>query len=150
MVGGNFPVGSNSPPQRNVISGNARDGIQIGGGANTNKILGNLIGLNADGTAALGNGRHGVSIFDGSRNQIGGERAGETTCTPPCNLISGNNLHGVLVKRTTTSADANRIQGNFIGIAVDPGVEVGNFGSGVLIDGGTNTLVGGNTRSKVM
>jgi len=49
---------------RNVISGNSFDGIDINGanGTGANAVIGNYIGMNADGSAALANGSFGISI----------------------------------------------------------------------------------------
>ena len=49
---------------RNVISGNGSDGVQIlSENVHDNFVQGNYIGLGADGTTALGNGRHGVVLY---------------------------------------------------------------------------------------
>lgn len=49
----------------NVISGNGSDGIQIDSGAQDQAILGNYIGVAADGVTALGNGGDGIAIQGG-------------------------------------------------------------------------------------
>ena len=61
--------GDRTAGEGNVISGQigaSSDGIEIDNvGANNNKIYGNYIGTNFDGTAKIGNARHGVVIYDG-------------------------------------------------------------------------------------
>jgi hypothetical protein len=48
-------IGGTAPGARNLISGNAGDGIDLtGSGTTGNVVAGNLIGTNADGTAGLG------------------------------------------------------------------------------------------------
>ena len=57
-------VGGASAAARNVISGNGSDGVQIlSENVHDNFVQGNYIGLGADGTTALGNGRHGVVLY---------------------------------------------------------------------------------------
>ena len=94
-------VGGPAAADRNVISGNAGEGISV---ANANQsfdpnmggeaIEGNLIGTAADGTTPLGNGSNGVHVvMDGIDNgdQIGGTTAGAG------NTIADNGADGVLV-----------------------------------------------------
>jgi hypothetical protein len=65
--------------EHNVISGNSADGIVItGSGTELNWISGNYIGVQYDGSTALGNGSgtgggDGVRIDGGDGNQIGGD-----------------------------------------------------------------------------
>ena len=56
----------------NVVSGNTRHGIHLSNSsANYNTIQGNYVGLSPDGTTAIGNGQHGITV-SGSYNTIGG------------------------------------------------------------------------------
>ena len=87
---------------RNVISGNALDGVYIGSppgraAAFDHCIRNNTIGLNAAGTAALPNGRHGVFADAGSD----GVRLQD-------NLISGNMGDGVRVLANLSPANLLR------------------------------------------
>ncbi|HBI46093.1 MAG TPA: hypothetical protein DDY78_25045 [Planctomycetales bacterium] len=78
---------------RNVISGNAGDGVLISGaGTMGNVVQGNYIGTNALGVAALTNGSSGVTVSNGAGgNTIGGTAPGAG------NIISGNVQGGVEV-----------------------------------------------------
>ena len=77
-------------------------------GTNANKIQGNIIGLNAAGTAAIPNQFEGIAIFGAaSSNTIGG-----TTAASP-NIISGNIGSGISISGTGTKL--NKIQHNLIG-----------------------------------
>ena len=117
----------------NVISGNGvgpfgGNGITLAGGSN-NAVLGNFIGTNAAGTAALGNTDAGVFI-EASNNTIGG-----------ANTI-GFNTDGIEI--TGSGATGNVVQGNYIGTNAS-GAKLGN-GDGVLIsDAPSNTISGANT-----
>jgi hypothetical protein len=47
------------------------------GGSQSTTVTGNYVGLNAAGTAAVGNGSQGIAIFgSSSNNTIGGTTAG--------------------------------------------------------------------------
>jgi hypothetical protein len=85
--GANF-IGAPGAGARNVISGNDKDGVEIFQGGST-KVAGNYIGVNAAGTAALGNSANGVLIFMSALNTIGGGIQGEG------NVISANGRDGV-------------------------------------------------------
>ncbi len=103
--GRNNVIGGTTPAERNVISGNNGEGVVLAGFLTTqNTVIGNFIGVNAAGTAALPNGM-GVDTWQSAFNRIGGTRPGEG------NLISGNNA-GVVIDgfgRTDTILIGNRI-----------------------------------------
>jgi len=131
-------IGGTTVGERNIISGNEWSGVSItGSGANNNKVLGNYIGTDVNGTAALGNSGNGVSIGDGAQsNTIGGTTATER------NVISGNGNPGVLISDLETNN--NKVIGNYIGSDITGTVALGNGRCGVLIVGGAkwNTIGG--------
>ncbi|MEX2317370.1 MAG: proprotein convertase P-domain-containing protein [Pirellulales bacterium] len=135
----NNHIGGVNPADRNLISGNNDDGVDINGDASMTLIAGNLIGTNIAGTADLGNGNDGVDINAGAENNtIGGNTAAAR------NVISGNNDEGVDINDTFTSG--NKVQGNFIGTAVDGTSDLGNSDDGVDIsNGATKNTVGGTS-----
>ncbi len=116
----------------NVVSGNTTLGIDIRDGDTT--ITGNIIGLNATGTAALANGGVGVNIQTNDAVTIGGSTAAAR------NVISGNTGHGISVN--TTASDTHYILGNYIGVGSDGTTLLGNGGAGVYI-AASNVQVGG-------
>ena len=125
-------VGGTTPNDRNVISGNNSDGVEIkDSGTAGNVVQGNLIGTRSDGTLALANGASGVAVT-GSGNTIGGTAGGAG------NLISGNTDNGILF--SGAGATANVVLGNTVGLNA-VGSLLGNGVSGVLLTGGA----GGNT-----
>jgi hypothetical protein len=92
-------IGGTTSAARNVISGNAFNGIQIAGNATTqtgitenNLIEGNFIGLDAAGTKALGNRTNGVFVanFQGLASQILNNRIQN-------NVIAHNGQAGILI-----------------------------------------------------
>jgi hypothetical protein len=56
---------------QNVISGNDAEGVKIKDKATGNRVNGNIIGLNATGTAVLGNSLDGVKVENATGNVIG-------------------------------------------------------------------------------
>ena len=138
--GVNNRIGGDTAGAGNVISGNGTGGndhgIRI---ANTTGAIvkGNLIGTNAAGTAALGNGGHGVQVFNSTNCTIGGPTAAAR------NIISANGFNGVLI----TSSNNTTVQNNYIGTDVTGTANFGNGQttgeSGVVISFGNNNTIGG-------
>ncbi len=130
----------------NVISGNTVRAIQVGSTAAGGGVIiaGNRIGTSADGLSAVPNGTPGgqyaVLITNAPRTVIGGT-SGLTpgACTGDCNLISGNNVGGILVNGEGTGV---LIQNNFIGTDIlGTGVPAGHVPVGV---GNTTDGIGMN------
>jgi hypothetical protein len=93
-----------------VISGNDLNGVDLfGAGTSTNRIIGNIIGLDLNGDADLGNTMVGVAVALASTANIIGE-AGSG------NVISGNNQYGVRIVDAGTNN--NLVQNNFIGLDI--------------------------------
>ncbi|HMB90261.1 MAG TPA: right-handed parallel beta-helix repeat-containing protein [Rhodothermales bacterium] len=139
-------IGGTTTETRNLISGNAAHGILIRGEVMEapfpNTILGNRIGTNADGTAALPNGGYGVA-FDTTPTHFLGSGAGAAppACAGGCNLISGNTLGGVGL---LPGATAIHVTGNLIGLTEDGSMPLPNGGPGINIMGGNENMVEGN------
>ena len=93
-------IGSSDPANRNVISGNLEGGIHIDPSSN-NLVVGNYIGTNAAGDAAIANGNNGVYIENSKFNTVTG------------NVISGNGTNGVKIYGPV--AMRNRVIGNIVG-----------------------------------
>jgi CSLREA domain-containing protein len=122
-------VGGTTAGAGNLISGNAHDGIVIVSSA-SNVIEGNLIGTNANGTAAFHNER-GIIIQGGSvANKIGDAVANAG------NVISGNNGIGIGLFGSTTML--NEVFSNYIGTKADGVNSLGNGSHGVEIGQGAN------------
>ncbi len=143
-------VGGSSLAARNLISGNLNDGVQIlGPGATSNRVEGNYMGVDATGTAAIGNGlpepdptgSAAVQITEGASYNIIGSTGAMLGCDGPCNVISGNNRTGVWINR---GGAHNTVQGNFIGNDVSGTMPLGNARWGVVIatEASRNTIAG--------
>jgi parallel beta-helix repeat protein len=130
-------IGGTAPGDGNVISGNSQNGVLMDEGAAFNEFYGNLIGLNADGTAAVANGYDGVRI-NGSGTQY--NRMGGLGSAAQRNFISGNNRNGVLVSGGTR----NDIHNNRIGLNAEGTATIPNGWAGVAFeDGASDNYVGG-------
>jgi hypothetical protein len=114
----------------NTISGNAHDGVIVY--SNSNSIEGNRIGLNAAGSAALGNGFSGLSFrLTASNNMIDG------------NTVASNGQRGI--EFLSAGSTGNSVGANFIGTNA-LGAVLGNTLDGVYIAGGASLMtVNGNT-----
>ncbi len=134
LSGKNNRIGGAAPAARNVISGNGEEGIEIEGGLLPGHVIqGNLIGTDASGASALGNGGDGIVLFDTSDHTIGGSAPAER------NVISGNHSQGINIGGSGTG---NVVQGNFIGTDASGAAALGNEGGGVFLSSADN-LVGG-------
>jgi CSLREA domain-containing protein len=132
-------VGGDTTGKRNVISGNGRYGLLINAGHNT--VIGNYIGPDTSGAAALGNVEDGLYLDGGHDSVIGGTTAGAR------NVISGNGQNGIVVEDAT--AIGNVIKGNHIGTNAAGTEALGNGRCGVQLRQGAagNTLGPGNVLS---
>jgi parallel beta-helix repeat protein len=157
-------IGGTQPGDRNVISANGRFGVTIEGNSFAwpgpgdppsytdnpdqfrfvgNSVVGNIIGLAADGTTTLGNGGSvvsaGVVVVNSSNNQISG------------NTVSGNHGDGVAIQGGHT----NHIENNQIGTDADGMASAGNTGQGILVTQGSQrnevigNVVSGNLRNGI-
>jgi len=134
-------IGGTEPDERNLISGNAFEGVLISGpDATDNSVEGNYIGTTADGAEALGNGGLGGVVIQGPENTIGGRVSGAG------NVISGNAGYGVFVSGFS-NGDENRIEGNFIGTTASGAGDLGNTEAGVSVENGAELTAVGGTRS---
>jgi Ca2+-binding RTX toxin-like protein len=129
--------------ERNVISGNNNDGVEIGGAGSTGNIVaGNYLGLAASGTAPLGNHEAGLLLYTGaSANTIGG-------LTPALrNVMGGNANRGIYIFTadfSNTPTTANVIEGNFIGTDATGMVPMTNhLNDAISIDTSPGNIIGG-------
>jgi hypothetical protein len=127
-------IGGTTAGARNLISGNAGNGITLLGTSGNNVVENNYIGTNLSGTIALGNGQNGVEVL-GSSNSVGCTVAGAR------NLISGNTLDGVLIDSGVSGVV---VQGNFVGLNYHGNAALANGTNGVEVQGTGNTIGGDN------
>ena len=133
-------IGGTTAQARNIISGNAREGIMLGLRADNNLVLGNYIGIDAAGVNPLGNELGGV-VIAASNNVVGGSDPRAH------NVISGNILGaGVRIRGTwgagSIAPEANRIEGNYIGTDATGTVAVANLIGVSVVDADRNVIGG--------
>lgn len=143
-------IGGQTSNERNIISGNGNNGIQLNLGVSDSVIQGNYIGVDATGLAGLSNGQQGILAFGFDFNPpetsapsnntiIGGSLAGQGNVIS-ANLNSGIEL-GVDVNDTV-------IKGNYLGVGSDGVTPLGNINFGILVQGNilaasNGTVIGG-------
>jgi len=134
-------IGGDTTPDRNIISGNGKDGIHIEMTEAANTIEGNYIGTDGTGTMPLGNTLYGINITEALGTIIGGmaDIPPGMPCTGVCNVISGNGAGGVFLDRLTAGTT---LANNFIGVSETGMDPVPNMGDGIFIRGATDNLVG--------
>jgi hypothetical protein len=139
----NNTVGGTAAGAGNLISGNSQYGVQITAGNNSaaapcdnNSVLGNYIGTNAAGDAAIPNQYSGVIIEGGGQyNTIGGNVAGAR------NIISGNSIDGITISDVGTIQ--NVVAGNYVGLNVDGSAAVANGRDGIdIVQGAQSNRIG--------
>ncbi len=129
-------IGGAVAAARNLISANLASGIEIAGvGSIFDEVLGNDIGTDATGSAALGNLQSGVFINGAPGVTIGG------TIASLGNLISANAQDGVRIFGVASARTV--VLGNFIGTNAGGSAALGNGNDGVLFDSTAGVTVGG-------
>ncbi len=120
-------IGGTAPGQRNVISGNGQNGIEISHPMSTtndygNQIVGNYVGTDVTGSAAYtytGNLLNGINVEDGA-----------ISTTVADNVVGNNGQYGVALYSTTAdNTYGNTVHDNWIGVT--PGgtaIPNGQFG----------------------
>jgi serine/threonine protein kinase len=137
-------IGGSSASDRNVISANKDHGIVISGaGSIGNVVMGNRIGTDASGSLPLGNGRLGLSIASGARqNRVGTDADGRSDWEER-NVISGNGVRGIDIIGKGT--DDNLVAGNLVGTDGSGSAGIPNVSAGIQVyRGACHNFVGTN------
>lgn len=138
-------VGAANPNSRNIIAANNNFGIFVGNDPNpinpvdedsliNISILGNIIGLNADGSAVLGVQSRGIYLLNASSVVIGDILAGR-------NVISGHVNAGIEI---FSSTGPTIIRNNHIGTNFGGTFALGNGVAGIVIRGSDHLIGGSN------
>ena len=143
-------VGGSTPSERNIIAGNTEAGVELQSDSDGNFVVGNYIGVGADGTTTFTQ-LEGVAVVSGSSNNVIGGGPGEG------NLILGHTNDGIRIAGPTSTLNAvsantisdNGLLGIFLNDAPDNVVGTGTAGiatglAGNTIDGNQNGVwIGG-------
>jgi CSLREA domain-containing protein len=111
-----------------LLSGNVGDGVSINSPAIGTVVQNCWVGLNAAGTAAIGNQGQGIDIGGASGAVIG-----------PGNVASGNALSGILL---ISGATGNTVAGNFVGTNASGGAAIGNLQNGIIVSNSNGNTIG--------
>ncbi|QOC22000.1 right-handed parallel beta-helix repeat-containing protein [Wenzhouxiangella sp. AB-CW3] len=150
-------IGGAEPEQANLIAANDVNGVEIFGGnlcgaepednmPINNSVLGNQIGIAADGVSPLGNEFAGIAIFGGpgaDHNLIGVLQDRETIRG---NVIGFNGTAGLYIDSDglqATPTENTVVQGNFFGTDRNGVLDLGNTLAGIDIIRGASTMIGG-------
>jgi trimeric autotransporter adhesin len=129
----NAMIGGTAIGAGNLISGNSKNGIGLYTSGGSHTILGNIIGLNGQGNAAIANGESGIAISQSNTNIIGSSAIGGR------NIISGNTNSGIYLTNTSN----NTIVSNFIGRGSSTTSDLGNQTGVSFAAGANNNRLGG-------
>jgi CSLREA domain-containing protein len=119
----------------NVILGNSA-GISITQAVSPglNQVIGNFIGVSADGESAPGNRGNGIFMQG-------------MTMTVAANVIGGNLGNGVEILGVAVGSplpiNSHKVQGNHIGVGPDGSANMSNQGHGILISRSADNWIGG-------
>lgn len=130
--------GNGDAAERNLISGNRRDGILILSSYtsdDTNRIAGNYIGTGVSGAYAIPNLGIGIALVS-SGNIVGTNGDGNGDAVEG-NLISANNFSGISIDIV---AENNIIAGNWIGLNSAGTDMLGNKRAGIWVAGHNNRV----------
>jgi hypothetical protein len=133
-IGGTF-VGAGNV----VCSNTGPDGVNING--DNNLVAGNLIGVDAAGTAALGNNYFGL-VVAGTGNTVGGAvPAARNVISGNINTGGGQGIELVLVGAVNTL-----VEGNYLGTDVTGNAAVANsYNVALAVYAGSGNTIGGTT-----
>ncbi|MDB5272302.1 MAG: alkaline phosphatase [Chitinophagaceae bacterium] len=127
-------IGGGLRPERNVISSNGNDGINMSGTITGLTIQNNYIGFDSLGVLARGNNGDGIDVSNASTILVGGSTYNLR------NVIGNNTAVGL---KLTTSTVSTVIKGNFIGLGADGSTSAGNTSQGMNISTAVAVVVGG-------
>ncbi len=123
----------------NVITRNGDDGIEISGDAHGVRVLGNIIGLDTQGNAPMGNVGNGVEVGGTAHDVVIGSPQ-PTFNIIPHNAISANGGHGIAI---VGGAHDVRVNHSYVGTDLIGTAALGNAGDGVFVGPGTrSTTIG--------
>ena len=139
-------IGGPTRAHGNVISGNTRHGVFLHDGPSGTRLGGNLIGLNAAGTAALPNGQNGL-LATNVDDTVAGTFRQDGVLVTTGNVVSGNGGNGMSFGPLVTRG---AVLGNLIGLDGTGLLALGNGGHGVRIGQSTDLLVGDTDRGNTI
>jgi len=133
----NFTIGGPAAGERNIISGNGGNGINMPEG-DFNVIQGNYIGTDITGALAFPNSSNGIN-FGGGLGTRNNDVIGGNSLLGEGNVISASGQSGI----NGTGVNNLTIKGNIVGLTSDGLNALGNGGGGVNLDNSSLLTIGG-------
>ena len=137
-------IGGTASGAGNLISGNLGEGVYITTGAN-NLVLGNFIGSDVTGTAALVNGNNGIWVLSAPDSTIGGTAAGAGNV-----IVVGSGASWSGIRIQGIAASGTNVQGNYIGTDVTGTTVLSAGGNGITVSDAPSTIIGGTAAVPAM
>ncbi len=134
-------TGGDNLARTNVFSGNARNGIELGGNARGVTVEPDIVGLTTNGKSPLPNRGNGL-LIDGSAH--GNTIGGSLRSVIPQNTFSGNDGYGIVI---TGRAHGNVVFSSYVGTQITGLSALANKHGGVLISGQASGNTIGRSRS---
>lgn len=138
--------GNNATITDNVLSANQDAGISVQG--DDARVANNVIGLSAGGVGPALPNDVGIDVSD--RFVLDGETStwvAVDNVVIEDNVVSGNNVAGILVRATVEEPQGTRISRNWIGVDASGLLMYGNGaagnGGGIVLHAGQGTVIGG-------
>ena len=125
-------IGGTTAADRNLIGGGNR-GITLDG-SDSIEILGNYLGVGADGTSNLGSSSHAILLRD-----VDGVEVGDGTSSGR-NVIGHSGSDGINIIGSSANV---RIRRNYIGVGADGVTPAGTGRAGISVFGSPSTQIGG-------
>ncbi len=130
-------IGGPAPGERNIVSGNEREGINVS--SYENQVVNNYVGSDATGSVAIGNGTTGIVLYSSvTENVLGGQNLVLN------NLVVGSGQHPDGGSGIGISSSDNVVQGNRIGVDATGHYALPNRFEGISIGGGSRNMIGGD------
>jgi hypothetical protein len=132
--------GTGSTIRQTAVGNFARSGILLQ--AENSLLVGNYIGLDADGTTITANNTSSTALRGGIRIESAGNTIGGII-PDDRNVVSGNVLAGIVI--TGAGATGNQVLGNYIGLDAGGTLDRGNTndGEGIEIELANSNTIGG-------
>ena len=149
MYGGANTIGGMTAGARNIISGNAFDGINISyvfttGSTPGNLVEGDFIGTDATGTHAIPD-VNGIDLEDAGSTTIGGTAAGcGQRHLRQCPAMGSSSTNSSSIMGSCILPPPTRSRGTSSAPTRPVGWPCPTAGDGILIEGGTQNTIGGS------
>jgi len=117
-----------------LVKSNNGAGLMIDTGSNNNRVAGNFLGVDTDGTTVVSNGAPITILSGASGNTVGG------TSPADRNVIASNAGQTL----TDVGGDNTLVQGSYFGVNAAGTAAIGSAQNGIIIETGGGSTIGGS------